>query len=272
MRYRGLELHVAAVGEANNQIRKARMNAPRTQAEGSEKWNESAQGADEPAACGPGCACNSGPSGRARWIVGAVVIVIAGVLAARAMLKSDSGAAQKADAAFSLSQSAGTATAAAEGATVPSNAPAKVGGEDASPDAAAGEPGNRAVVCGESIRSLSDLNQKAMDKGGVFVFLAGRDAAKNREIAAVIEKGAATLRGRNISMGVFTLEAGSSEYANIVRQVPPPGVLAMVKGRGALAVTDDITEPKLIQAFVAAANAGGGCSPSGCGPSSSGCN
>lgn len=227
----------------------------------------------EAAACGPGCACNAGPSGPARWIIGAVVLVVAGVLVARAMLKSDSVAAQKPEAEFSLSQSAGTESAAvAAPETAASDGASETTAAGALSDAAPGKPENKPVVCGVLIRSLGDLNQKAMDKDGVFVFLAGQDAAKNREIASVIEKGAATLRGRKINMGVFTLEAGSSEYANLAKQVPPPGVIAMAKGRGATAVRDDITEPKLIQAFVAASSAGGGCGPSGCGPSSADCN
>lgn len=227
---------------------------------------------EEAATCEPGCACNAGPSGRTRWIVGASVIVVAGVLFARALLKSDGGAPRKADAGFSLSQNAGAASEA-----VPirqpdtSDHPSETAAPGATSNATDDNAKDKPFVCGVSIRSLGDLNQKAMDKDGVFVFLAGRDAARNREIGAIIEKGAATLRGRSVRVGVFTLAAGSREYTNIARQVPPPGVFAMVKGRGAVPVRGEITEPKLIQAFVAAASAGG-CGPSGCGPSSSGCN
>lgn len=209
---------------------------------------------EDAAACGPGCNCSAGTSGRARWVLGAIIIVAAGVLVTRAVLSIDSVSAQKPVTDFALSQSAGTATAAAaETAKVP-------------PDAAADKPENGPVVCGELIRSLGDLNSKAVDRDGVFVFLAGQDAAKNHEIAAVIEGGAATLRESNINMGVFTLKDGSSEYAQIARQISPPGVIAMVKGRGASAVSGEVTESKLIQAFVAASSAGG-CGPSGCGPS-----
>ena len=224
---------------------------------------------EDASACGPGCSCNVEPCTRARWVLGAIIMVVAGALVARAMLKSDSVAAQKPDAEFLLSQSAGT-TGAAVVAPEPkaSNGARKTATLGTPPDTAA----DKAVVCGVLIQSLGDLNQKAMGKDGVFVFLAGQDAGKNRKVVSVIEKGAATLRERKINMGVFTLEAGSSEYTNIARQVPPPGVIAMVKGRGASAVSNDITEPKLVQAFVAASSAGGGCGPSGCGPSSAGCN
>lgn len=42
---------------------------------------------EDASACGPGCSCHTGGSGRARWIVGAIVIVLAGVLVARAAMK-----------------------------------------------------------------------------------------------------------------------------------------------------------------------------------------
>lgn len=217
---------------------------------------------EQASACGPGCDCNAGPSGRARWVVGAIIVVIAGVLVARAVMKDDSSQAQGSDTNFALPQpSAAKPTTTDSAARVPEDK-SQAAGIAAPPEAAADKPENKPVICGELIRSLNDLNSKAVNKNGVFVFLAGHDAVKNREIAAVIEKGAATLRRRKISMGVFTLKDGSSEYANLARQAPPPSVLAMVKGRGASAVTDDVTESKLLQAFVAASSAGG-CGSSG---------
>ena len=110
---------------------------------------------------------------------------------------------------------------------------------------------------------FNGLGKNGPDKDGVFVFLTGEDTRKSRDIVPVIEKSAATLRGNEINMGLFTLKAGSSEYANLAKQVTPPCVLAMAKGRGASAVSGDITETKLMQAFVAASSAGGGCCSSG---------
>ncbi len=226
---------------------------------------------EEAAACGPGCNCNAEPSRRARWVVGAIIVVIAGVLVARAMLKSDGVPTQKSDAEFALPQSSPGQQATGDSAAQAPDDKSQTAKIAAPPEAITDNPEDKPVVCGELIQSLGDLNRKAMDRDGVFVFLPGQNAAKNREIATVIEKGAATLRGRNINMGVFTLKDGSSEYTNIVQQVPPPGVIAMVKGRGASAVSNEITESKLMQAFVAASSARGGCGPSECGPSSAGC-
>ncbi len=222
---------------------------------------------EQDSACGVGCPCNIGSSGKMPWLIGAVVMAIAGVLVVRAVMKADSSRSQGADAAFALPEA--QRAAADSAARAPVDKPQAA--ETAAPqESAASAPRenlqDKPAVCGEPIGSLGDLNSKALNKDGVFVFLAGQDDAKNREIAAVVEKGAAALRGRNISVGVFTLKGGSAEYANIVRQVPPPAVIAMVKGRGASAVTEDVTESRLVQAFVAAAVAGG-CGPSGCGPS-----
>lgn len=235
---------------------------------------------EEAAACGPGCSCNAGSSGRGRWVLGAIVLVIAGVLVVRAAMKNEPVSAQPAKTDFALSQSAGTVTAVApeikeaslddaprtSASESASNESVAVASQTVSPDAVDKKSESKLVLCGEWIQSLADLNQKAMDKDGVFVFLAGNDTGKSREIVSVVEKGAATLQGRNIKMGVFTLKPGSSEFANLSKHVSPPCVLALVKGRGISAVSNDITEAKLMQAFVAAANAGGGCGSS-CSPS-----
>ncbi len=229
---------------------------------------------EEASSCGPGCNCNTGASGRARWVLGAIIIVVAGVLVARAAMKSDSVSAQKADTAFGAmagaepaAQPSDDASKAATSAPLPNENPAE--SDQSGPQDTGDKQERGSVVCGELIQSLGDLNQKAMDRDGVFVFLAGNNAGENREVASVIEKGAATLRGRKINMGVFTLETGSSQYADLAKQVAPPCVLALAKGRGSSAVSDDITEAKLMQAFVTASSAGGGCCPSGA--SSAGC-
>ncbi|NIA16287.1 MAG: hypothetical protein GWP08_19675 [Nitrospiraceae bacterium] len=223
---------------------------------------------EDAAACGPACSCNTRTSGRGRWVLGALILVAAAVLVARAAMKGDGALAASSETNFALSQNAEAASVAAPAAL--ENSP------NASMPAAVADPEKEKaegpVVCGESIQSLGDLNEKAIDKDGVFVFLAGQNASKNREVVSVIEKGVATLRGRNINMGVFTFEEGSSEYANLAKQVAPPCVLAMAKGRGASAVSDDITESKLMQAFVAASSAGGGCCPTPSGAAPANCN
>src|SRR5512142_1688882 len=53
------------------------------------------------ACCGPGCGCGTAAKpGKARWVVGVIVLAAAGVLVVRGMIKSDKGATQAATAGF----------------------------------------------------------------------------------------------------------------------------------------------------------------------------
>jgi len=235
-------------------------------------------------ACVGDCACHAvGGGGKTRMVIGLVVLAIALTLVARAFLKGRETRTQAETDAFSASQvqggaseMAGTAGISAtqrEEADVVTGSGGKTGAAaTSSPALQATKVGTplqtKHVVCGELINSLGDLNSRAMDSDGVFVFLAGKDAGKARGVVPVIEETAGKIRGRGTSLAIFTLKAGSPEYRKLAKQVPPPGVLAMVKGRGASAVSGDVTESKLMQAFVAASG-GGGCGPapsSGCCP------
>jgi hypothetical protein len=125
----------------------------------------------------------------------------------------------------------------------------------------------------KEISSFSELNTMAKDMDGVFVFLPGKTNAAAKEATAQIRSAAQTIeRQMKGKIGIFTLKTDSRDYGQVASQIALPGTLAMVKGRGMAPVSGEITEAKLIQAFVSASNAGGGCGPSagGCGPS--GCN
>ena len=55
----------------------------------------------EASGCGAGCGCHTtGTSGKTRWVIGAIILVAAVALAARAVLKSDVPAPQAAAPAF----------------------------------------------------------------------------------------------------------------------------------------------------------------------------
>lgn len=201
-------------------------------------------------ACGPGCSCGTtGSGGRWRWTVGIVILIVAGVLVVRAMVKDNDVQAAPASAGF---------------ATLPTTEQTAAPGEAAKP----------AVTDAlKEIAGLSELNTVAGDTFGVFVFLPGKGEtaakapmAQLRSAARMIEP---QLRGGKIAM--FALKTGSPDYENIAMQMAVPGVLAMVKGKGMSATSGDITETKLVQALVTASSAGG-CGPAsaGCGPS--GCN
>jgi len=201
----------------------------------------------EAGVCGPGCCCGATSSaGRWRWIAGIVILVVAGALVVRAMVK-DNGAK--------------TVPPAPGFATLPA-------GEQTSTPALPATPAATEEI--KELAALSDLNAVAADTAGVFVFLPGKGETATKVPIALMRGAARTiepqLRGGKI--GLFALKAGSPDYEQISTQMAVPGVLAMVKGAGMAPVSGDITETKLVQAYVTATSAGG-CGPSsgGCGPS-----
>jgi hypothetical protein len=121
----------------------------------------------------------------------------------------------------------------------------------------------------KEIASFSELNTVAADKFGVFLILPGKSEASSKAPTAQILGAVRTiepqLRGGG-KIGIFTLKVGSPDHEQVVAsKIAVPGVLALVKGAGMSATSGDITETKLVQAFVAASRTGG-CGPSGCAP------
>ncbi len=224
----------------------------------------------EASACVPDCGCHAaGPASSARWIVGAIIILAAGVLMARAMMKTSGTPAEKAVSGFAALPAIGPVPAPAAGAAPATSATLSPSGRlpgDAATDTAPAAP---APVAVKEIGALSELNALAADTGGVFVFLPGTNEPLLKAPLAEMRSAAETLEAKGEKIGLFTLQKDAPDYTQIVTQISAPCVLAMVKGRGMIPVSGEITEPKLIQGFVAASSAGG-CGPSGCGPS--GCN
>ena len=210
----------------------------------------------EALACGPGCGCHAGGSSvRIRLIIGVIVLVAAGVLAARAVMKNKSASTVKAASEFVSLPTLAQASAPAVGAMPVTNE----------------TPAAPATVAVQEIGALSDLNAVAADTGGVFVFLAGKNDPVIKSPLAQMRNAAKTIEAQGQKIGLFTLKTDSPDYAQVAAQTGVPCVIAMVKGRGMVPVSGDITETKLVQGFVAASSAGG-CGPAsaGCGPS--GCN
>jgi hypothetical protein len=198
----------------------------------------------EASACGPGCGCHAGgPSSRMRWIVGAVIILAAGVLVARAMMKNSGAPADKAASGFAAFPSVGQAALSDTQASL--NTPV--------------------TVAVQELGALNELNTLAADTGGVFVYLPGKDEPLIKAPLAQMRSAAKMIEAQGQKIGLFRLKTDSPDYAQIAAQTLVPCVIAMVKGGGMVPVAGDITEFKLIQGFVAASS-GGGCGPSGCGP------
>lgn len=199
-------------------------------------------------ACGSGCDCHAqGSTGKARFIIGVIVLAAAGALVARAVSKNNATVAAPASAGF----------AAPTAVQSPSNGVAAVGDANSV----------------KEISAFSELNTIAKDMDGVFVILPGKTNAATKEATAQIRSAALTIERQNKGkIGVFTLKTDCRDYEKVVSQIAVPGAIAMVKGRGMAPVSGDITEAKLIQAFVAASSAGGGCGAGGGGCGPSGCN
>ena len=189
-------------------------------------------------ACGCGCSCNTeGSSGRMRCIVGFIVIVAAAALVARAMVKSKGAQVAKTSGEFATLSAPNTAA-------TPSDA-----------------------IAVKEIGALSDLNTVANDMAGVFVFVPEKNETGVKMPAAQIQRAVKTIEPKaGGKIGVFALKTGSLDYQQVAAQMEVPGVIAMIKGRGMVPVTGEITEAKLVQAFVAASSASG-CGTGGCGPS-----
>ena len=238
------------------------MNSPKTQTEGPEKWNEPAQGANEPAACGPGCACGT-PSGskKMKIMVSLIVLLaVASILIYKAVAAKDNASnntAAKDGVAFAFAQPSPNIMPEAE------SQPSGI----ATPDVA--KAGQKV---GEYLESLSTLNKVAMNQDAVFIFIPApkNDLADDKTNTAVLAA-QRTLKSNKITLGLYTLQNSSPDYSKISAQVQAPAILVACKGKGMAAVSGEVTEAKLLQAFVASSSAGG-CGPSGCGPSSGGCN
>lgn len=202
-------------------------------------------------ACGPGCGCHAtGIPGKTRWVIGSIVLVVAGVLVVRAMNKSDGALRQTTSPAFA--------------SLAASQTPA--GGSGVATSSAVAARAAETSV-GTTIGAFAELNTAAAKPDAVFVFLPGKEGSGTKAPSAPMKSAARAIEARGMKCALFTLKPGSPDYDQIAAQMAVPGVLALVKGRGMSAVSGDITESKLLQGFVAASSAG--CGPSagaGCCP------
>ena len=225
----------------------------------------------ETADCGPGCACN-GPSGGKGIKIAISLIVLVAVIGALIYKVASAKQAVSNDLAAGKASVFAVAQAATE--TVPGTASQpdgmdeKKAVENAAPEA---QPAKATSKIGEYLGSLRDLNNVAVSQDAVFIFIprekneAVQDQTNNAVLA--VQK---TLKSNKVTLGLYTLSTDSPDYSAISKQVQAPAILVATKGRGMAAVSGDVTESKLLQAFVASSSAGG-CGPSGCGPSGAGC-
>jgi hypothetical protein len=116
--------------------------------------------------------------------------------------------------------------------------------------------------------SLNSLNRAAADLNVVFILLGADNPEDNEPIAKKIESAAMMVQADGSKVAAFVLNKDTPNYARFAKQFSTPCVLATVKGGGMSVVSDDITEARLIQAYVLASRPRSGCGPGGCAPGS----
>ncbi|UCE46224.1 MAG: hypothetical protein JSW47_11435 [Phycisphaerales bacterium] len=120
------------------------------------------------------------------------------------------------------------------------------------------------TLWGPELDSLASLNKTAVDADAVFIFLTADDQESNQAAIKQIEAAAKMIQTSGTRVSAFRLKEGAPNYANLAEQLSVPCVLAMVKGGGVSGVSaDQITETKLVQAFVTASRPSSACCPSG---------
>jgi len=261
---------------SGNDSEKGRTEATSAKASPMESENETA-------VCGPGCSCGT-PSGSARMktVVSLIVLLaVGGIVAYKATSAKENASnnsAAKSEATFTVAQTTGKA--ASEGAFQLTGAAEQKKVEKGPIPESATMAANAATTqssdggkrIGESLESLSDLSIVAITEDAVLIFVPAKtDERAAEKTSAAVFAAQRTLKRSNITLGLYTLTASSPDYSAISKQVQTPAILVASKGKGMAAVSGDVTETKLLQAFVSSSSAGG-CGPSGCGPSSAGCN
>lgn len=246
---------------------------------------------EDASACGTGCGCHGTGTtgGRTRWVVGLIILLGAGAMAGRALMKSDAPAPQAAAPGFAAQPAAAVtpaetpvvavatpqkeaAAAVAPVSPPPSPAVEPVAATPADAAPVAAPKTESAAVVGQELAAFAELNTLAANRAAVFVFLPAVGPTAGKAPTAPMEAAARTLEAQGKKVGLFTLKTNSPDYEGIAAQAPLPAVLALVAGRSAKVVSGEITETKLVQAFVAASS-GGGCGAGGgsCGPAAAGC-
>lgn len=129
------------------------------------------------------------------------------------------------------------------------------------------EPQAAGVLCGISLDSIASLSKMANENQAnvAFILLADENQDSAKPVAAQINTVIEKLSASGKQVVAFTLEYNAQEYDKLKQSFAIeslPSVIVTGKGGGALAVTGEITESKLIGAFVKASTPTS-CSPKG---------
>jgi hypothetical protein len=125
------------------------------------------------------------------------------------------------------------------------------------------------ALCGLALASVASLDSVAADKEAVFILLPGDSRDSAQDASLLVEATVNKLSSKGKRVAAFTLKNGAEDHERLVRQfsiASLPGVVVAGRDCGSTAVWGEITETKLLQAFVAGSTPSSSCGPSGCGP------
>jgi len=204
--------------------------------------------------CDGGSCCPSGSDGGGKkWKIAVFILIVvaAGVVLARSLIGKSNSAADQTQQLFATIQPDGKLdTPAVVSATTETQ----------------GSDQLASSLWGEPLDSLASLNKVAAGTDAVFILLAADDQVSSDAATKQIEAAAKTIRNGGTRVSAFRLTKDTPNYAQVAKQVSIPCVLTMVRGGGVSAVpADQITETKLVQAFVTASRPSSGCCPAGSG-------
>ena len=126
-----------------------------------------------------------------------------------------------------------------------------------------------AVVCGANLDSVAALNKVAADKDVVFILLAGESKELAQKAAGQVDDALKRISATEARVASFTLGRDAGDYDRFVKTFSIesfPSIVAMGRGCGAVPVSGEISEAKLLRAFVLASTPPSSCGTS-CGPS-----
>jgi len=122
---------------------------------------------------------------------------------------------------------------------------------------------------GAGLSPFEDLGGAFAEHDFVFVVLPGTDNGSASELARPVAEAAARVRARGVGVGTFVLGRDNAEFAKAVDLFAVegfPAVLALKKGCGQAVVHGEITETKLLRAYLEACAASPSCGPGPCCP------
>lgn len=219
----------------------------------------SSNATQSPAGCGPGCGCTS-TSASSRLpkaiLFGVIAVVVAGILLYKFNRPATPAPTTEQQSFASLVSTSATQAQSVEVVPAPEKTPAT----DIAP-----------AIFGAPLKSFRELTTLAAANDAVCIFVpASGGGDPRRELSTATQTAQASLKKNKVSLGLYRLDTASSEYKDLITRFPVPALLIASKGGGMSVLAEgDVTEPKILQTYLALQSRG--CGPSSCGPSSGGC-